>query len=416
MRHYTIRIIFFLFLLSSNLHLPAQTNAFTQQVHLLKNHRIPEFVTGFTPDNKGSEFFQPFIYHYSGQFDLSENAFKKLYLRNISDSNYISKLVEIRVANMLHLSRYAELVNFLDSVIKADPGKVDEEMLNNQKIANALKSAKPLTVSGADAEKIKLKSDMAGLFRLPVNFEKGDEDFIFDTGANMSVISESNARKYKLTVTNDTILVGSASGKKVKAFIAVSDEIQIGKIKFQNIPFLVLPDDALSFLGGLYKIHGIVGLNIIRMMNRVEINTASEMIIDRTPAVSSNRNMYFDGLNLIAEVKINDHEKLPCFIDFGAKETSLSVKSNSFFDLTGLPQDSKKVGGAGGSSKFKIYTIPVLKIGISDKTVELKNTPMYTETQTGAKEKYYGIIGIDLFKKKRTAILDFENGEFLIRD
>ncbi len=40
-----------------------------------------------------------------------------------------------------------------------------------------------------------IKRDMAGLINIPVSISDTTEQFVFDTGANISVITESNAKR-----------------------------------------------------------------------------------------------------------------------------------------------------------------------------------------------------------------------------
>ncbi len=98
---------------------------------------------------------------------------------------------------------------------------------------------------------------MAGLINVPVEFKDSTFDFVFDTGANLSVITESYAIKAGLDVRNVVFKVRAITGIDVNAKLGVAKLLKMGDVEVENVVFIVFPDSVLSFAGGAYRIRGL---------------------------------------------------------------------------------------------------------------------------------------------------------------
>lgn len=82
---------------------------------------------------------------------------------------------------------------------------------------------------------------------LPVSINGKEATYWFDTGANFSVMSESEAKRIGLKVRE----VGGSSlvstGARVSFRLAVADQISLGEAVLRNVAFLVFPDDQPPF-------------------------------------------------------------------------------------------------------------------------------------------------------------------------
>jgi clan AA aspartic protease (TIGR02281 family) len=107
----------------------------------------------------------------------------------------------------------------------------------------------------------------AGPLLIPVSINGGTARYILDTGANFSVISESEAKRLGLKTSEvhahnlgDSTGTGFSLGK-----VAVADRMEIGNSRLKNVPFMVVGDDLDAF-GGCrrcawrYRDAGSVGL------------------------------------------------------------------------------------------------------------------------------------------------------------
>ena len=98
---------------------------------------------------------------------------------------------------------------------------------------------------------------------LPVSIDGKTDEFIFDTGAFQSAVTESEARKLGMTghwTTRCTLI--DISGTRTAFRTAVAKEVTLGSMTFRNVSFAVITS------GGAFADveAGIIGLPIIVAM------------------------------------------------------------------------------------------------------------------------------------------------------
>ncbi|QHS56367.1 hypothetical protein GWR56_12770 [Mucilaginibacter sp. 14171R-50] len=253
--------------------------------------------------------------------------------------------------------------------------------------------------------------DIAGLMTLPVTFGSYKDAYIFDTGANISVITESNAEKAAIQFVGDTFQVDAITGIKIKARTGVCPEFKIGDLTVRNAVFLVFPDSALSFADGKYTIQGIIGFPVIAGMKEVRINKAGYMDIPANSTAMPVHNFGLDGLTPVVNVEHNG-TMLPFTFDTGAQVTHLN---KSFYDLyqqdiqtRGIAADFK-VGGAGGANALKGYKMPAISLRLYDKAIDLVNINVKTLAALPKDNYYFGNLGQDAFRKFDELLINFEH-------
>lgn len=64
-----------------------------------------------------------------------------------------------------------------------------------------------------------------------------EEEFIFDTGANFSTVSESFAKKIGLIFLEGKIDVGTATSIEVSSKLAYATSLKIGNLNYSNVLF-----------------------------------------------------------------------------------------------------------------------------------------------------------------------------------
>ena len=90
----------------------------------------------------------------------------------------------------------------------------------------------------------------------------------FDTGANSSILSESEARRFGLRVRDVATKVSVSTGARVGLRIAVEDELSIGSIRLKNVEFLVFPDDQPPFNQQTPGSRGLIGIPVLLAFER----------------------------------------------------------------------------------------------------------------------------------------------------
>ena len=330
------------------------------------------------------------------------------YKAQLSDSVIVS-LLEMKQANHGRLYQYTEakeaVSDILEHYYSGLPQKDKDDYENMKAIWTALSGQPAQQVLHRGSLIIKMTRDKANLTNLPVRTRNGVIDFIFDTGANLSTVTQSTAQRMMMKTLGATIEVGSITGAKVMSDLAVCPEFSIGNITVKNAVFLVFPDAALAVPQIEYQINGIIGFPVIEALKEVQITQQDEFIVPDTPSVVHEQNMALDFLTPV--IRIGDEYFT---FDTGATGTSLYKKYFEKhrdkvvgkYELAGLV-----LGGAGGAATKKGYNFTYTPV-VNGKQLTIDKVQLFIDDIEDDKSHYYGNIGQDLIKQFKKMTLNFD--------
>lgn len=389
---------------------------------LLKLHDNKDFFKFIkTADNAALKIWQDIyvkalIHNLQNENAVSNNLIHQVFNEHseeLTDSLKM-KLLETRIKNSVNLYDYKDAVYSSEQIIGKFASLLDSneltEMKNSLVIWKAAENLAVQTIEITGDSKIPVSKDMAGLINVPVNCREMTEDFIFDTGANFSVVSSSYAKKLKMKMLEGELLVGSVTGKKIKSRLAYADLIEIGNMKFRNVLFLVIPDESLTFAGGLYVINGIIGLPVIKEMKELHIRK-DELFIPANQTYHALNNLLIDGFVPVIEV-VNNNDSLAFTFDTGAKTTMLY---SSYYQLNKKVIDSKykpveiEIGGAGGTIKVNGFKLNDLIFRIGTSRFRLDKVDLVSERIKDHDKSFYGNLGQDYMSEFSEMILNFKD-------
>jgi hypothetical protein len=159
---------------------------------------------------------------------------------------------------------------------------------------------------------------------LPLSIRGVQATYWFDTGAELSVMSEAEAKRFGLSIRKVQVKVGDVNGTQVDTRIAVADELSIGSVRLKHVAFLVLPDDLPPFNEGSLGSRGLIGLPVLVALERFAWSADQKFEIG--PRLSGKKRSHaalcFDGNHPAVEVQY-DHRTLFFTLDTGATNTDL---------------------------------------------------------------------------------------------
>jgi predicted aspartyl protease len=319
------------------------------------------------------------------------------------------KLYETKYDNALKQYNYSEAVNTVKTILSNYKEYLDDEQAgdyeNSLKIWTALENTPRQTVEIKGMVKIKMKKDIAGLNTLKIVADNDSSYFIFDTGANLSTTTMSVSEKLKMTIIPIDIEVGTITGSKVMAMLAVCDTLIVDNIELHNVVFLVLPDEALSVPQINYQINGVLGFPVIEAMKEIRITRNGDFIVPLATSSSPRKsNLAMDGLTPLVQMNGKHFS-----FDTGADHTILYQKfyleNQKGIDENYQPEKIS-FGGAGGQKSFEGYKIDYT-FNIGEKQINLENISLLKE-KIKESETVYGNVGQDLIQKFDTMIISFD--------
>jgi len=125
-------------------------------------------------------------------------------------------------------------------------------------------------------------------------------NWIVDTGANISVISESEAQMLGLTVGNEKAVFNDLNGGSAAMRTTVIDRLTIAEIEVRNVPFLVVPDSQPPFNDLLPGKRGVFGFTFLATLKSIGWTSdgSFEIGFHSVPNKNKQAPIWFDGLSL----------------------------------------------------------------------------------------------------------------------
>ncbi|WP_428228508.1 aspartyl protease family protein [Flavobacterium sp.] len=284
--------------------------------------------------------------------------------------------------------------------------------LNTQRIWQVVKLQKPQTIDTFSELSVATKKDKAGLINTSVLVNNIETDFVFDTGAGISCITESLAKKLGFIILPDNnIEVMSFSGIKNKVLIGIAPVLDIGSIKIQNAVFLIYPDDAFTFANGSYVINGIIGFPIIKELGTITIEENSLTFSKNKSLQNNDKNLFIDELRCVVMLNFKG-KTLPFNFDSGAKQ-SLFNKSfyelfKSYLDTNGIIISEKSAGAGGQEIISELLEIKNQSVKLGKITIDLVKLQVDTADYGVYGKMNYGNIGQDIMGQFKKVTISFD--------
>ena len=327
-----------------------------------------------------------------------------------------TELRRVRMANDLRLSAYATGLLATDTLL-AHPGRLDSatsrDIRNTQRLFRALAGTAPQTVEIRGPTSLRLERGLA-----PVLVNDSLRYYSFDTGANLSTLMRSEAAALNLHILPAGIELGTATGRRVTAELAVADRVTIGSLYYRHVVFLVLDDSLLTFPGG-FRIPGLIGFPVIEQMGEVQFGRTGELIVPDTRLRRSPGNLVLEELTPLVRVRWNG-APLICGLDTGAGTTVFYEPFYRRFKTwidSAARLTSRRTGGAGGIRELSVRVLPPVRLSLGDTITTLDSADVLLQPIVPmASENYRDCnIGRDVLNAFSRYVLDFRDMTFLLR-
>jgi predicted aspartyl protease len=316
---------------------------------------------------------------------------------------------------LARIGHYGEAASAWAEALRLTPlreqDRADTE--NTRGLYESLGNVPPQTIQFDPEVHIEAKHSALGNWDVPVEVNGRRGEWIFDTGANQSTLSESEAARMGLSIRDASVYVKGSTDKKNSLRLAVAPELRFGGARLTNVVFLVLSDEALYISPLKYQIRGILGLPVLRALGVVGISAEGMVRIETKAAGEPGEpNMFFDGLSPIVETR-HAGQRLAMLLDTGANKSTAYPSLRAALtrdELGGLKIKQDTSGGAGGIAQRTINVIPALGLEILDRTAQLTNLALLLKQPAGDASYLDGVLGMDALVGGFT--LDFGRMQF----
>lgn len=237
--------------------------------------------------------------------------------------------------------------------------------------------------------------DKVGLPRATVTVGGVEQEVVLDTGANLSVVSLSTARRLGLRLQQGQASVGSASRAAVATRLGMADTLRFAGLTLHNVAFLVLDDDQLVMpVPGGYRIDAILGFPVLRELQRFRITAAGRLEPSLSEAAAPDGkpgNLRMVGNDLFVQAEVGGWP-VAMHLDSGGARSSLSA---SFAHrhaglLKGLQQRREHLAGAGGAVERNVLTWPRARVRVDGRETVLTELAVELADGTGGSPSLLG--------------------------
>ena len=291
-----------------------------------------------------------------------------------------------------------------------------QDEINTQQIWKTLRGTRPQSIDKFTKITVAAVKDKAGLITTEVKAKDTVSHFVFDTGAGISCITESIAKKMGVKILPDhNISVESFTGQKNKVRIGVAAEINLGELKIHNAVFLVYPDKAFTFADGAYVINGIIGFPIIKELGTITFEKDKLTFSKESESGANEKNLFVDELRAIVMLKYKN-KTLPFNFDSGAK---VSLFNKAFYETFKTDLDSigtletTKTSSAGAEVvSTEVLVLKDQSISLGNKAIQLPKMEIAPTDYGVYGEVNYGNIGQDILGQFKKVVISFD-GNYL---
>jgi hypothetical protein len=294
----------------------------------------------------------------------------------------------------LRTGDYAEAARAFDAAFALPPVVRPGDTDNTETLAKTLQIARLLAGEPAPQSppsargQLPVAPDRAGLMRGEVTLNNQPLSAVLDTGAGFSVIVQSLVEPLGLRMLEGKASIASPVAAATPTLLAMADRLAIGGSEHRNIVFLVLPDDALTFADGAYRIEAIIGFPVLWRLGTLDFAPQGEgqtMSFERRAAADPlppEVNLIVDG----STPKVLACAGLPTrplqlALDSGASETSLLARYGADFPeaLHGAQTITQSIGGAGGTAEQDSLLLGKVTFELAWRAITLTGVSLGTE-------------------------------------
>jgi clan AA aspartic protease (TIGR02281 family) len=247
---------------------------------------------------------------------------------------------------------------------------------------------------------------------LPIAINGKAATYWFDTGANLSVITESEAKRFGLSIQAVESKAGVMTGAEVGFRIAVAKNVQIGDFHLKNVAFLVFSDQQQPFNTLPRASRGLIGMPVLLALERVSWGRDRRFEITPTQPSpnTAQSNLCFDGKTAVALVEYN-RRTLSFTLDTGASNTDLYPPFAAAFPelLQNGKREFYKMQGVGSTENLESVVLPNVEFRIDQYLVALRPATVLLKQNGESSRFFYGNLGIDLLMQPHKTTLDFKN-------
>ncbi len=349
-------------------------------------------------------------------------------LRPLASNNQLTRSQTAVVLSVLaddnaKIFEYSKASYYYDRLLLRYSDQLNQDELSGDRsdasILKLLRNEPKQTIDIGGIVDLPARRDPHGVYRVALTAHDVTRDWIIDTGADHSVISESFAKELGLKLSNQTATTPGFNGLANTIHVATLDRLRIGNAVLSNMVVLVLPDANLSVStkNGTYIIPALLGYPALQAFGRVRLTADHHFRAGPTLAESGeSSSMYMDHANVLLLGTVHNQQHL-FQLDTGANETVLYSTYYRDFpeDFVGPLRAGTFQGSAvGGTVAAPVDYLDKAELTIAGQVAAIPHVPVQLNASKDPSSRYEGNLGCDLFGSFHSVTFDFANSRLYL--
>jgi hypothetical protein len=308
---------------------------------------------------------------------------------------------------------YAGLVRDFESDMSAEEiGKANREAARWNLLRTA--SAQTSTVNGPFT--VETTRNRLGLVEAPVTIAGQRISMILDTGANLSAIGRSTARRLGLKLFPGWATSEGMTGDRIRVQAAIIPELEIGNATFWNVAVIVAEDQDMCVAPMQYMLPGSLGFPVLAALERITFFANGRFGVGSAPTFHEpiDSNLFLQRLTPIVAAAVGGKDEL-FSIDTGATGSFMSaryyVDHRREFEFQ--PLEELLLTGAGGTRSIPAFYAHRVTLSLGGACVLLDDVPVLIRKRS-LDGYFYGNLGQSALRMFSSYTFDFQNMSFAI--
>jgi len=282
----------------------------------------------------------------------------------------------------------------------APKGEADDDVA----MARILQGLPPIRTVGA--AKVPLIANRLGSRSASVTVNGFTLPWFVDSGAEVSVVSQSVADRIKVRMLPGSVQVGTTTAP-VRGRMGVVDMLTIGAASVENLPVLVLPDAQLR-IADIATIPAILGLPALVAFRRVAwLDRGGALALgDAAPPVPADAPRLYWHEEGVGVPVATARGTRGAHLDTGANASYLRAPGHALLsraeERSAVSHD-RRIGGAGGVVQSRQKVLPRLVLKVAGVPVTLTDVSIVEQDREGAAR-----LGDDVVAQLGALTLDFD--------
>lgn len=243
-----------------------------------------------------------------------------------------------------------------------------------------------------------------------------------DTGADISVLSESTAKNWSVTLLEGTATLHGYGGGAFAAQPGFIPALTIGKAELHNVAVYVTADQNLYIAEIKRQTNALLGFPVVSALGRLTFAKDGSLTVSaQSPAADprSDIHLWFGGHALLLPLGTDARANKPrlFMLDTGSGSTYLTdhYLAEHASAFPGPPPEIARLAGADGIHEIPAYAAHGLPLFVGNQLMTLNGPHILAQPTQGEVEHYFGVIGQDILKLFSSYTLDFRTGAFSVR-